>query len=143
MLDLTSAPAKRLHQNWESWRRGRLFPARSDFDPLDLRYIVGHLSLVDVTYDPLRFRYRLHGSHTADWLGYEMTGKEIDDSPGPEASNLIRHHFTMAVEQRMPIAWRRQFMRTDNRTLNHEALILPLARDGATIDMLMAAVVPL
>jgi len=35
----------------------RRFPARADIDPLDFGYVLGHVMLLDVLRDPLRFRY--------------------------------------------------------------------------------------
>jgi len=54
---------RRLHQDLQDRRRGREMPSRKDFDVLDFAYILGDLNLFDVLYEPLRFRFRVHGSN--------------------------------------------------------------------------------
>jgi hypothetical protein len=141
VLDIRSSTLQRLHRDWEDRRRGREFPARSDFDVLDLRYVIGHLALLDVSYDPIRFRFRLHGTGISQRVGYEMTGKEVDDLPPPVVRSSVRRHFTAVVEQRMPLVEVRERHILDDRVVGSESLALPLSRDGAAIDMLMVGVV--
>jgi hypothetical protein len=71
----------------ECWyqRRGEAeFPARSDFDPLDLLFALGNIVLIQVMYDPLRFRFRLVGSNITRHLGHDSTGLYIDNHRMPE-----------------------------------------------------------
>jgi hypothetical protein len=48
-----------LYDYWLSRKGSRRFPSRGDIDPLDFRYVLGHVMLVDVLRDPVRFRVRL------------------------------------------------------------------------------------
>jgi hypothetical protein len=140
MIELRSAHSRRLYDDWKARRRGRVFPARADFDPLELRYIIGNLSLLDVLREPVRFRYRVHSTNMTQWLGFDLTGKEIDASPNPERGAAIKDHFAAVVERGEPIARLHEWLGGNHRRLKHEALVLPLSRDGATIDMIMSAV---
>lgn len=140
MIELQAAQSRRLYDDWQTRRRGRLFPARADFDPLELRYIIGNLSLLDVLRDPLRFRYRIHSTNMAQWLGFDLTGKDIDVAPDPERGAQIKDHFTRVVESGEPMVRLHEWRGGNHRTLKHEALVLPLASDGITIDMIMSAV---
>jgi hypothetical protein len=139
VIEIESATLRRLYADWDAQRRGRPFPARADFDPLDYKYIVGNLSLLDVHHAPLRFHYRLHATNVAQRLGYELTCKSLEANPDADARTLIREHFSAVVEGRAPIATRHRFIASDGRDVNHESLVLPLSRDGETIDMLMSA----
>lgn len=132
----------RLLADWEARRRGRAFPSRADFTPHDLKYLIGNLSLIDVVYAPLRFRYRLHATKLAQHIGVELTGKWVDELPNPVHAAGASGHFTEVIEQRTPIVYRRvrEFV-TDKLPHNCEILALPLAADGTTIDMLMSAFV--
>ncbi len=130
---------QRLYGDWERRRRGRTFPARSDFDVLDLKYIIGNLVLMDVLYDPLRFRFRLHGSRVGQRVGYDMTGKDVDQLP-PGLSALARRHFTTVVETRAPRVEIRERQIADEGIVDSEVLVLPLSHDGNCIDMLMVGV---
>ena len=114
---------------------------RADFDPLELRYIIGNLSLLDVRYDPVRFRYRLHGTNIAHRAGLDLTGRNVADVPDIKWRDGLLKHFNAVIEKRKPIAIMFQHARTDHRTWHCEAVALPLSSDGANIDMLMTSVV--
>jgi hypothetical protein len=145
MAEIVSPRLQRLLHDWEERRRGREFPARADFTPFDLQYILGNLSLLDVTYDPLRFRYRLHASNLAQRMDKEMTNKSIDDIPVPDHAIRVRQHFTEVVERRIPVVYKRgggdSDFRDDFLPADCEVLVLPLSSDGTTINMLMSALV--
>jgi hypothetical protein len=141
LLEIRTATLQRLHRDWESRRGGRDFPARGDFDVLDFKYVIGQLALLDVNYEPLRFRFRLHGTGISQRVGYDMTGKELDDLPPPLVRALVRRHFAEVVERRTPIVELREREIKDDRRVESESLALPLAADGKTIDMLMVGVI--
>jgi hypothetical protein len=141
VLEIRTPILQRLHRDWDSRRCGREFPARSDFDVLDLKYIIGQLALLDVAYNPMRFHFRLHGTGIAQRVGYEMTGKDVDELPPPVVRSLVRRHFTAVVEQRMPLVEIRERPAMDDRVLASETLASPLSRDGVTIDMLIVGLV--
>ncbi|MGH7007720.1 MAG: PAS domain-containing protein [Stellaceae bacterium] len=130
-LGVRDARLTRLLADWEARRRGRAFPSRADFTPHDLKYLIGNLSLLDVVYAPLRFRYRIHATRLAQRVGVEMTGKWVDESPNPAHVAGATSHFTEVIDQRTPIVYRRvrEFV-TDNLPHNCEILALPLASDG-------------
>jgi hypothetical protein len=142
MLELRAPRLKRLYEAWQERRQGREFPRRADFSPLDLTYILGNLSLLDVAYEPLRFRFRLHASHLSERFGFEMTNKSVDEMPIVSHGRMARTHYTEVVERRMPVAHARDNLFIDCNTKREcEGLVLPLARDGKTIDMLMSALI--
>ncbi|MGB8181674.1 MAG: PAS domain-containing protein [Stellaceae bacterium] len=130
-----------LHNDWERRRRGRLMPARADFDPIDLKYVLGNLTMVDVLRDPVRFRIRLHASNVAARVGFDLTGKELDAITDPHYRKLVRDHYVAVVERRSPVLEFRNRVMTDNVCLHCEVLALPLADDGATVDRIMSAFV--
>ena len=141
-LGIRDTRLQQLYADWEARRHGREFPARTDFTPHDFAYVLGNLSLLDVAYDPLRFRYRVHATKLAQRIGLELTGKWVHEIPNSGHAEGARAHFTEVVNRRTPIIYRReQEFVTDNLPHNCEILALPLARDGSTIDMLMSAFV--
>jgi len=141
LLDNIETPClRRLYAYWEERRQGRAFPARRDLDPLDFRYALGHITLLDVLTDPVRFRFRLHGSELVERAGYDMTGKLVDEVPNPTFRTVLVARCRTLLETRQPMRV------TDERILGerrfgYEAVWLPLAGDGEHIDMLMAGLV--
>ena len=140
-LSIKSPLLQRLHQDWESRRRGRQMPARADFDPVDLKYVLGYLSLIDVQRDPLRFRFRIHASNIAGRVGFDLTGKDVDAIADVHYRKLVRAHYIAVVEQRRPVVEFRDRVMTDNVCLHCEVLALPLANDGETVDRIMTCMV--
>ncbi|MGH6967478.1 MAG: PAS domain-containing protein [Stellaceae bacterium] len=138
---LTSATLKRLHDEWQSRCRGRHFPARADFDPTEMVYILGNLSLIEVRRHPLRFFFRVHASNIAARTGFDMTRKFLDQNPDARHRALILDQYLRALDERRPIAACHEQECTDRAVLNCEALALPLARDGENIDMLLTALI--
>jgi hypothetical protein len=138
MIVIESPKLRQLYNDWNSRRQGREFPSRADFDPFELKYVLGTLSLVDVLRDPLRFRYRLHGSTMADLIGTDMTGKYLDEMTDRRYYEKANATFTEVVEMGTPTFGSYRRLMTDRRTWDYEVLVLPLSGDGQTIDMLIS-----
>jgi hypothetical protein len=138
MDDIHSPDLRRLLADWERRRNGREFPARRDFEPWDIKYILGYLNIVDALYDPLRFRYRIFGSDLAFRLGIEMTGRFVHDYPVLEHREMVTRRYVDVVAERRPIAALHDRRGQHHRLYSYESLVLPLSSDGTTIDTLMA-----
>ncbi len=140
-MDLHSPNLIALYDLWAQRRAGREFPARCDFQPGDLKPVLGLLSIFEVHRDPLRFKCRLHGSIAADRLGFDMTGKFVDQAPKPKWSEGAGGHFARVVTERAPSAARYKNIIYGEWVLNMESLVLPLSNDGSHVDCLFATVV--
>jgi len=141
MLALRAAALHRLYHDWMDRRGDREFPSRSDFDPYALKYVLGNLALIDVLYDPLRFRFRLHPTNMVFRLGVDLTGKFIDEMADQRHVLLAKEQFTEVVETRRPVVQSHHAVETDHRVWNCEILVLPLSSEGSRIDMLMGCVI--
>ena len=139
-MNIQAPDLQRLHQDWDRRRRGREFPARADFDPLDLKYILGSLSLIDVLRDPLRFRIRLHATNIVDRAGLDLTGKLVDEMP-EDRRKVAVGHYRDVIDARAPIVRLYEHRPLDERMWDCEVLVLPLGSNGTDIDMLMSAFV--
>ena len=79
----------RLYQYWLQKRGARSMPSRADIDPLDMRFILGHLMLIDVRHPGPEFRIRLQGSELTWWIGQELTGTNLE-FPAPLRARSAR-----------------------------------------------------
>lgn len=129
----------RLHEIWRAKRNGREFPARRDFDPAELKFILGSLLILDVQPGP-RFRFRLHGTKLVMLAGYDMTGRDVEDLPVLENRRVLATRCRLLLDERRPMAIRMS-RPLEGRRYNYEALWLPLASDGSSIDMLMCGLI--
>jgi hypothetical protein len=96
-------PLERLQAYWEDRRRGRRFPARADIDPMDFRYALGRVSLVDCRAESPQFRYRLVSTELTETLGYEMTGRYAEDIPEPQVRDYVLGLYQRAVAAAAPM----------------------------------------
>jgi hypothetical protein len=133
----------RLHKLYDYWcarRRGRRWPARRDLDPLDFSYVLGHVMLIDVLREPLRFRVRLHGTEIVTRVHYDLTGKLLDELPDSEYRAYALERCRRLVETAEPLRVV-QDRELDGRIHRYEALWLPLSDDAARVTMLMCALI--
>lgn len=127
---------RRLYRYWNDRRGDRRFPARQDIDPVDFSFALGRVSLIEVERDPLRFRYRLVSTEVTRHLGYEMTGKYVEDIPEASMRDFVRRFYERALEHQAPLHDGGTVL-IERYSWSYEVLLLPLAADGETINMLL------
>lgn len=143
MVELRSPALQRLYQDWERWRGTGKFPSADKLDPLQLKYMLGNLSVFEVQYNPLRFFVRIHATSRAERIGFDLTGKSLDELPEREYRELMRAHLIETLKRRAPFSVQVEPADLKRAFGRVEVLILPFARDGQTIDVLVAGIHPL
>ena len=127
---------RRLFDYWESRRGGRRYPARRDLDPVEFSFALGNVTLIEVEYEPLRFRFRLMGSLQAQRVGRDLTGKLVDELPQSAYRDLLLKAYREAIETGQPNTTTYEQV-IEGKARQFEVLRLPLAEDGQTINMLL------
>jgi hypothetical protein len=130
----------RLFEYWVGRKGERRFPARSDIDPIDFKYMLGSILLIDVLPDPLRFRIRLHGSELVRRGGYDLTGKVLDVLPPTDYRKHVIEQCRSLVHSREPAVVHQDRV-LDGRDRVYEALWLPLSEDGTNVTMLICGLI--
>lgn len=126
----------RLLDYWQAIGGDKRWPSRDDFDPIEIPFLLGNLHLVDVYRDPLRFRYRLVGTHLAWDAGYDRTGDGPESIPDPMIRNRAIETFSRVASTGRPRA--SQFERViEGVTVQCDCLTLPLSTGQRTVDMLL------
>ncbi len=126
----------RLYHYWNGRRGSRRFPGRDNISPVDFKYALGRVSVIEIHRGPLRFYHRLVATRFTAHLGYEMTGKYVDDIPELAMREFLRAFYELALERRAPFHETGKVL-IGNRKWWHETLSLPLASDGENVDMLL------
>jgi hypothetical protein len=113
-------------------------PGRQHLDPIDIPHLLPLMRLVDVERAPLRFRYRLIGTHEAAIYG-EHTGRWVDEVfPAFKQPSPMRDDIVAAAEHGRPCYYRgAPRLGTVPEVEQVERIILPLARDGSEVDILL------
>lgn len=128
---------QRLHAYWDGKRAGQGYPGREAIDPLELRFMLGNLILLDIEPEPLRFRYRLFGTEIARRQGFDMTGKYLEQHPWPELASLARTAYLQVLQTGEPAKIRRDGL-IDDQYVHHDSIILPLGHEQ--VEMLLIGV---
>ena len=126
----------RLYRYWDVKRGARRMPGRPDIDPTEMRDLLPHLALLDVT--GAGFRYRLVGTRVAEDLGRDMTGAVF----GIYAKGMSFGDAVVALFDDVRIRARPQFSTGEYRSPQGAVhwvsrLLLPLGADGNTVDMIL------
>lgn len=116
---------------------------RQDIDPIELKGLLPYVNLFDVVQDAdrLRFRFRLLGTAQADALGADFTGRFIDDVFDERAAKPILKAMLSVVSTGSPHHAEVSVPLPDRAHIRFERTIFPLASDGQSVDMLIAAYV--
>lgn len=130
----------RLIAYWRSLAPGPgLLPGRQHFDPLHLPDLLPHLLLLDVLAGPpRRYRYRLIGGGIVDagWLARK--GDFVDDPRLSDDPAAAMRPIDRVVESKQP-DWHHggPMVQHAKQVTKLERVFLPLARDGASVDMVI------
>lgn len=139
-LPLADAKITVLHRYWCGIRPGgTLMPGRQHLDPGDIPALLPSIRLYDVHRDPWRFRYRLVGTEIVRMLGRDPTGSWFDDALAQLSTTSSRTDLVFVAEGR-GISYRRGFplhFLPDKNHLRSERILLPLARNGSDVDIVL------
>jgi hypothetical protein len=130
---------RRLLDYWSAAHpAGGGLPGRQHIEPADIPDLLPWLWMLDVERDPLRFKYRLLGTEQVMAMGFNPVGRYLDEVHPRFATHQHYRDYVVCVEEGVP-AYRRgapeYHLQKDYVGL--ERLLLPLARDGRRVDMLL------
>jgi len=126
------------YEYWSGRKGGRPFPSRRDFDPMvEIPRLARSMMLLDVSHDPLDFRYRLIGTSVREHLGGDLTGRRWSEIEFQRAPNPIWLHHQWVVENRQPRFVRPNYIGPHRSFMLVESAVLPLGDDDDRVDMLM------
>lgn len=124
-----------------------LLPGRRHFDPLAVPHLLPNIWLLDVERSTaagprLRYRVRLVGGAVVSVGFPARPGAYFDDPSVTSDVANVRRHLDAIVDTHEP-DWRRGKPAIDHTTYvdTLERVILPLAADGRTVDMLIGLTV--
>ncbi len=130
----------RAYRYWLSICPRDRLPGRQHLDPLAIpRDLLPGIWLLDVQHEPFRLRYRLVGTAIVAAIGRDVTGMWLDDAHPhvlKQADFFERYRRVVATQQpsrrRGPA---RLWTHRDYACV--ENILLPFARDGRTVDLLI------
>lgn len=133
--DISNPQLRAFHDLWASKRRDGRLPARADFDIDELKPFLGRVAILDVVDGGRDFRFRLYGTTILDQYKREMTGKLASEFR-PDFVRPIMKGYKAAYDTKRPHVDRIDIDAPDMHYV-WDRIVLPLAGDGETVDMLL------
>lgn len=134
-LSLSAPVLRRLLAYWRS--KAAVRPSRRvDIDPVEIGADLGHVMLLDIEHDPLRFRWRLLGGDMVEAIGRNAMGKCFEEIyPHPLYADMMRLFSRVALTG-LPIrhVGTARFVHRDH--LSYESLHLPLFAEDGRVAMM-------
>lgn len=132
-----------LYRYWLTIHPARgILPGRQHFDPVMVPKLLPWLWLIEFERAPLRFRYRLVGTEHVVALGRDATGKWVDETHPRFASSRAYPQFIAAVEcGEVGFHKGSAINHTTRSFMSVERLVLPMARNGRDVDLLLGMTV--
>jgi len=134
--DIPWAGGRALFAWWNEARGTRAFPNRRDFSPLVMVPFLPAIIMHDVGGSARTYSFRLVGTAITQVLGFDPTGKSLDEIP---ATANMRTRFDWVLENKEP------YMCTDLPTRwakkdykKYSTLVLPLGPSDDEVTMLIA-----
>ena len=114
-------------------------PERQHFDPLDVPKLLPNIWLIDVSREPLRFSLRLLGTRIEEFSGGRWKRFHNQNLHNEGVLARVQSNLAEVVETHEP-SWRRgrPLISWEQEFATLERIYLPLARDGETVDMILA-----
>lgn len=123
---------------WLSIHPADGLPGRQHLDPVDKPNLLANIRLIEVHGPPYRFLNRLVGTEIVEFFEADHTGMWYHEVFNDTADLKICDDFCRVLDNPEP-NWRsgnhRRLARKNH--IQYERVILPLAADGRTVDMLL------
>jgi hypothetical protein len=135
---------KALLQYWRSKCGPGRLPSRADIDPLELKPLLGNINLIEVVPQPdrsRRFRYRLFGTEFIFYHGGDLTGQWVDQIGNPVYREQLVGLYNHVVDTGATPLLSYDYI-LESRRHRFQAVILPLASDGRSIDVILSSGLP-
>jgi hypothetical protein len=121
---------------WTRKRGAHLIPGRQDIDPAEMREFLPRIMLADVEGSPHRFRYRVAGTGICHVHADEATGMLAHQLAPSHYGDLVHRQYAGVVQARNP-ALHLNVLEDRDTYHAYAHLVLPLARDHETVDMIL------
>jgi hypothetical protein len=132
---------RELAEYWLSIRPAEGIPGRQHFEPLDIPGLLPNIYLVDVCPRTRTFTFRLMGTALVKLFDRDHTGLPFESAyDSGKRSHSYRDMMEM-LASRQP-RWRKApgYFRKDRDHLTLERVVLPLAKDGRTVDIFLGMI---
>lgn len=125
-------------RHWNSLRTEGSIPRRRDFDILDVAgKLWPYISLVEVEWEPRRYRYVVFSSANRDAYGADITGRYLDEIDLGGNLDKYTMQFNEAAEQQHPIYETDSYTLQDGDEYSFDGGCFPLLGEDGRVSHLV------
>lgn len=132
-----STRIRQLHDYWKSKCSDVAPPPRSAIEPAEIRPLLPHLVLTELTANPFRISYRLVGTAVVRSHADDFTGRE-HGAVASLAESGIDEAYRRVLATAAPAFGRTALYAGDQSWIAFEYAIFPLSDDGHTVNKCLA-----
>jgi len=133
-----SPMVRMLHAWWLAHRGAHGIPDRRDLDPAALRAILPNLFITDVEPQPFRIRYRLVGTKAVRTIGFDITGRYLDELLGATPEVPWMDYYKLVYDSRAPLLGAVEVSAQSGGTFAYEFGLFPLTQGGTGVAQIAA-----
>lgn len=133
--DINCSILRDFYQYWLDMKGDKLIPSRADLNPTDIPHLLPYMMLIDVEYQPRRYRYRLVGTETVRAMGEDVTGKYLDERPRIEKH--VKKRSDWIVKNKRPYLYLDKLKWSGRSLLDYQTVAMPLSSNDVDINILM------
>ena len=126
-----------LYATWQAIHSDGQLPARGEIGPEALKAWLRNVELIDIEREPLRFRRRLVGTKIVDYQGKDRTGHYLASDDPTTVDGWAFDDYADCAGRGIAIHREDRGVDVNGDTVRWERLLMPLARDGRTADMIL------
>ena len=133
-----SQMVRALYAWWVAHRGPGGLPDRRDLDPAALRALLPNLFIADIEPAPFRVRYRLVGTKAVRIIGFDITGRYLDELLTVEPEVPWMDYYRSVYDSREPLLGSVVVPPSSGGTFTYEFGLFPLTQGGTTIAQIAA-----
>lgn len=126
-----------IHEVWARSGTDGLLPSRADIGPERLKPWLRNIALIDIEPAPLRFRRRLVGTKIVDYQGADQTGQYLAEQEMDAIDSWDFDDYLLCAKLGSAMHRCESSIDPSGNTIRWERLLLPLAKNGSTPDMIL------
>jgi len=123
---------------WLAHRRDGGLPDRGDVDPSALKALLPNLFIAEVEHAPFRIRYRLVGTKAVQVIGFDITGRYLDDMLAVNAEVPWMDYYRIAYESREPLLGSVLVPAISGGSFTYEFGLFPLTQGGTRVEQFVS-----
>jgi len=133
---------REIYAYWRERRAERRMPARRQIDPTDMPRLLPHLVISEQLDGGARFRYRLAGTAVAGAVGFNPTGRCIDEVVSGGYGDFITGLHRTVCREAVPLFAASAFSpAARGRHFFARRLMLPLSDDDRSVNQILSLVI--